>query len=356
MFPRFRFSNRLLTVFLLLIGGKAFSQTTIQMKKENGVYTVPCTVNGLPLKFIFDTGASDVIISLTEADFMLKNGLLKEEDIIGKQSYQTATGSISEGVKIILREIKFGDIKLTNVVASVVLTDKAPLLLGQSVLTRIGKYQIDPLHNTLIITPQNNNTTATTVTDIEGNVYPTIQIGSQVWMAENLKVNKYNNGEPIAKIMDDQRWTNAFEGAYCYYDNDKANVPIYGNLYNWYAVVDSRGICPFGWHVPAESEFKALTTFLNSQDIKSGALKATRLWTLPNDSATNLFNFSALPGGKRWHNSGRFEFATIGGYFWTSSSHDYERAYYYAFSFDYTFARISHFMRNDGFSCRCIKD
>lgn len=326
------------------------------MKKEGGVYTVPCTVNGLALKFIFDTGASDVTISITEADFMFKNGLLKDEDFIGKESYQTASGNIEEGVKVILRELKFGDVKLTNVVASVVLTNKAPLLLGQSVLSRIGKYQIDPIHSTLIITPQNTNTTPTTVTDIEGNVYNITKIGNQVWMAENLKVTKYTNGDRIENIIDPQSWSKLQSGAYCYYDNNKENYQVYGSLYNWYALIDSRGICPYGWHVPDTSEFNILSSYLSSQSLKSGALKALVLWNTPNDNGANYQKFSALPGGKRWYNSGQFEFIKTGAYFWTSSSKDLQKAYYFAFSFDYPLARVSPFIRNDGFSCRCVKD
>lgn len=124
----------------------------IQMKKMyGGTYEVPCTINELPLKFIFDTGASTVSISSVEASFMLKNEYLKPEDVKGKEYYSTATGEIHEGTTIRLREIKIGDVVLRNVDASVVHNQKAPLLLGQSVLERFGTITIDNINSKLII-------------------------------------------------------------------------------------------------------------------------------------------------------------------------------------------------------------
>lgn len=124
----------------------------VQMKKMySGVYEVPCIINGLQLKFVFDTGASNVSISSVEAAFMLKNGYLKEEDIRGKEYFSTATGEIREGAKLNLREIKIGEAILKNVEASVVHNQQAPLLLGQSVLERFGTITIDNINSKLII-------------------------------------------------------------------------------------------------------------------------------------------------------------------------------------------------------------
>lgn len=128
------------------------NRTVIKLKKElSGIYTVPCKVNGLSLKFIFDTGASSVSISKSEAIFMLKNGYLSQNDIIGSQQFQTASGDILEGTRIIIRKIEVGGLLLRNVEASVVHSDNAPLLLGQSVLSRLGKIQIDYNNSTLTI-------------------------------------------------------------------------------------------------------------------------------------------------------------------------------------------------------------
>jgi len=346
----------ILFVFMFILSLQGFNQTVIQMQKEGGVYFVPCVVNSLPLKFIFDTGASDVSISLTEAMFMFKNGLLVESDIIGKESYQNATGAISEGVRVILREIHFGNIKLTNVVASIVLTEEAPLLLGQAVLARIGKYQIDPASQKLIITHNPSNSSSKSLTDVDGNIYAITKIGTQVWMAENLRTTKYSNGEAIIKLENNNSWVNNQEGAYCYYGNDISNSNLFGNLYNWNAVIDSRSLCPYGWHVPSVEEFRILDKYLSDKNLQTGALKSNKQWKLPNESAADYERFAVLPAGKRWFISGDYEFITTGAYLWTSSSTDAQRAAYYAFSFDSSLGRSGSFYRNDGFSCRCIKD
>jgi clan AA aspartic protease (TIGR02281 family) len=127
------------------------------MKQEGGVYTMPCEVNGLRLRFIFDTGASDISISLTEAVFMLKNGYLSEDDITGTTQYSIANGDIEEGTTLNLREVTIGNLKLHNVEASVLHSLEAPLLLGQSALKKLGKIEFDYSNNTLII--NNGDTT-----------------------------------------------------------------------------------------------------------------------------------------------------------------------------------------------------
>ena len=124
----------------------------IQMKKmPGGTYEVPCTINGLPLKFIFDTGASDVTLSSVEANFMLKNDYLNEKDFKGSRRYLTADGSIANGAVVRIKEVKVGDCILKNIEASVIKNQKAPLLLGQSVLERFGSITIDNQNNKLII-------------------------------------------------------------------------------------------------------------------------------------------------------------------------------------------------------------
>jgi clan AA aspartic protease (TIGR02281 family) len=118
----------------------------------NGVTKVDCTINNLPLNFIFDTGASDVTLSQVEANFMFKNGYLSSKDVIGKQRYQTADGNISVGTTILLKEVQFAGLTLTDVRASVVKSQNAPLLLGQTVLQRLGKIEIDNARRVLKIT------------------------------------------------------------------------------------------------------------------------------------------------------------------------------------------------------------
>ena len=119
------------------------SQTVLQMERKNGVYYVPCKVNGVPLNFIFDTGASDVSISLTEASFMIKNGFLRKEDLGENIYYSIANGTTAKGTKLNIKEIELGGLKLFNIQASIVHETNAPLLLGQSVIERLGKIQLD---------------------------------------------------------------------------------------------------------------------------------------------------------------------------------------------------------------------
>jgi len=137
-----------------------------------------------------------------------------------------------------------------------------------------------------------------TVTDIDGNVYTTVKIGDQWWMAENLKVMHYNNGDSIPNITAD--WWDLTYGAWCEFDNDPALGDVYGKLYNWYAVDDSRGIAPAGWHVSDPSEWDILEDFLGSSNA-GGKLKETGTthWNSPNTGATNETGFTALPGGYR---------------------------------------------------------
>ena len=123
----------------------------IKMKREGGISLIPCRVNGLNLDFIFDTGASDVSISMTEATFMLKNGYLNRTDITGTNNYFDATGNLNEGIIILLKEIEIAGLKLYNVKASIVKNNRAPLLLGQTAISKLGKIQLDLAQNTLTI-------------------------------------------------------------------------------------------------------------------------------------------------------------------------------------------------------------
>ncbi|MFV0182697.1 retroviral-like aspartic protease family protein [Empedobacter falsenii] len=129
---------------------KTNNRNVLQMEVQNGVRYVWIEINGIKLKFIFDTGASSICISSAEAVVLFRQGLLQEEDIIGTQSFQDATGRISEGTKINLREVKIGDIVLENIEATVIDNVNAPLLLGQSVLERFGSIEIDNYNNEII--------------------------------------------------------------------------------------------------------------------------------------------------------------------------------------------------------------
>lgn len=137
-------------MFLFLLTHLCLAQTVIKMEKDGGVNVIPCSINGLALKFVFDTGASTVSISSAEAIFMLKNGYLKSNDIIGENSYSDANGEISDGTTIILREISFAGFTLRNVKATIVHNLKAPLLLGLSAIDKLGKIQIEGMTLTIM--------------------------------------------------------------------------------------------------------------------------------------------------------------------------------------------------------------
>lgn len=169
--------------------------------------------------------------------------------------------------------------------------------------------------------------------DIDGNTYETIMIGEQLWMAENLKVTHYNDGTEIPNITD-VSWSTLSSGAYAEYDNDQSNVDIYGRLYNWHAVSASAGLCPCGWHVPTDSEWKTLEIYLGMTEEQAnetgfrgtdegGKLKeeGTEHWDAPNSGATNSSGFTALPGGMK-HINGDFYDINVFGCFWSSTEND----------------------------------
>jgi clan AA aspartic protease (TIGR02281 family) len=165
-----RLFRNLLVLFGLLISQFANSQTIIKMQEENGIYTMPCEVNGLKLRFIFDTGASDISLSITEAVFMLKNGYLDKNDLVGTTQYSIANGDIAEGTTINLKEVTIGNLKLHNVEASILHSLEAPLLFGQSALNKLGKIEFDYSKNILTI---NNGSTTEFYMNPEG--YKTIK-------------------------------------------------------------------------------------------------------------------------------------------------------------------------------------
>ena len=128
---------------------KVGGHTKVNMRKEGGVYLVPITVNGLNLDFIFDTGASSISLSSAEALVMLRQGQITQDDIVGQQQFQDATGGVSVGTIVLLRTVQIGDITLENVEATIVDNIQAPLLLGQTALAKFGKVTIDYNHDTI---------------------------------------------------------------------------------------------------------------------------------------------------------------------------------------------------------------
>jgi uncharacterized protein (TIGR02145 family) len=199
------------------------------------------------------------------------------------------------------------------------------------------------------------------VTDFEGNVYKTIQIGSQEWMGENLKVTKFNDGNLVPLVKNANSWLSMTTPAYCWYNNDKDNKEVYGALYNWYSVNTGK-LCPIGWHVPSLLEWTALVDYLGGYQIAGGRLKeaGTFHWDSPNTDASNSSGFTAFPGGYREpHGPGPGPPDVDNHYtgFWLSSTeYNSESVYSIDVSYHSSESSTPTFWKNDGYSVRCIKD
>ena len=194
--------------------------------------------------------------------------------------------------------------------------------------------------------------------DKDGNVYKTVTINSQVWMAENLKTTKYQNNEligtttvPTSDISGESspkyQWPSG---------GNESNVGTYGRLYTWYAVIDNRNICPVGWHVPNNVEFSTLMSNLGGDDIAGKKLKelGTTHWASPNTEATNESGFTALPGGYRGY-EGSYNFAGYTGYFWSSTEYDANNAWYRGLYYNGAYDHNLSNNKKVGFAVRCIK-
>lgn len=183
-----------------------------------------------------------------------------------------------------------------------------------------------------------------------------VKIGTQVWMLKNLDVTTYRNGDPVPKVTDSATWTNLTTGAYCYYKNDSATyAAIYGKLYNWYAVNDSRGLAPKGMHIPSDAEWDVLASYLGGTSVAGGKMKEAGLlhWSDPNSGATNSSGFTGLPGGKRYW--GGFVYMNGNGYWWSSSQFVGMGIYRYI-NYSYTDLNRTWDDSLNGFSVRCIRD
>ena len=142
------------------------------------------------------------------------------------------------------------------------------------------------------------------VTDIDGNTYETVIIGSQEWMAENLRTTKYSNGDVIPNLTDNTLWSNDTIGAWCHFNNDNQYENPYGKLYNYFVAVDERNVCPTGWRIPAMSDYSILSNCLGGNSLSGNHLKSIDYWPA-NIEVTNSSGYTALPAGSRF-GSGTF--------------------------------------------------
>jgi len=200
-----------------------------------------------------------------------------------------------------------------------------------------------------------------TVTDYDGNVYHVIILGTQDWLVENLNVTHYSNGDAIPIVTSGTVWSSLNSGAYCNYKNSLTSDTL-GHLYNWYAVNDSRKVCPEGWHIPTDDEWKTLLYYLGGPEIAGGKMKSTGtleqgdgLWHEPNTGATNESGFTALPGGYR-DGSGNFSQLSNSAYFWSSTEKNPSNAWDRELSYKYGNVDRYDNLKTNGFSVRCLKN
>jgi|GEM_PF-434496 Immunoglobulin I-set domain./Fibrobacter succinogenes major domain (Fib_succ_major). len=218
---------------------------------------------------------------------------------------------------------------------------------GSTFVVEVSNSQGSVLSNAATIT-----TYTITATDIDGNVYHGVTIGNQVWMVENLKTTRFNDGSAISLLTPDSTWA-----GYCWYNNDSATYgKIYGALYNWYAVNTGK-LAPIGWHVPTDAEWNTLINYLGDDNVAGGPLKdtGTIYWNSPNTQATNSSGFFALPGGY-CDDAGGFSNVGNRGYWWSTWTVDITDSWYRYIGYDDEYILRSYFKNVYGLSVRCIKD
>ena len=201
--------------------------------------------------------------------------------------------------------------------------------------------------------------TPLTVTDMDGNIYQTVTIGSQIWMAENLKTTKFNDGSPIPFVPDSSLWGSLTSPGFCYYyNNPGVYKAAYGAMYNWYAV-NSGKLAPTGWHVPTKDEWTLLTNYLGGDSLAGGKMKLNSpyYWYYSNKGATNSSGFTALPGGYRYYmdNSAFFLLGAVGNW-WSATQNDNANAFYLSIGTESASSSQGSDNKANGFRIRCIKD
>ncbi|MCD4795524.1 MAG: T9SS type A sorting domain-containing protein [Bacteroidales bacterium] len=195
-------------------------------------------------------------------------------------------------------------------------------------------------------------------TDGDSYHYSTVKIGTQTWMGENLRATHYNDGTLLPNVTNGSTWINLTTPAYCWFDNNYEEYgTIYGALYNWFVVTESKNICPVGWHIPSDQEWATLMDYLGGETVAGGKLKqtGTEYWNSPNTGANNESGFTGLPGDLRF-TDGNFTFVGVNGYFWTSTETNGTDAWYYVLNTNQS--GLFYYDRDKirGHSIRCILD
>ncbi len=192
------------------------------------------------------------------------------------------------------------------------------------------------------------------ITDADGNVYDIITINNRVWLAQNLRTTKFNDGSAIQHVTDNTAWAGLSTPAYCFYNNNSANKTTYGALYNWYAVNTGK-LCPSGWRVPTDADWKSLENYLGGETVAGGKMKetGTTYWNSPNTGATNDSGFNGRGGGVRFIGG---DFGDLKNYgLWWSSSQGGGGAWFRSLYYQNTNLTTLSYGHKNGLSVRCIK-
>jgi len=195
------------------------------------------------------------------------------------------------------------------------------------------------------------------VTDIDNNRYKIVKIGTQTWMAENLKTTKYRNGTSIELVTNSEKWQSTTSGAYCFINNTRKTLRWQGVLYNGAAITNSAGICPAGWRIPTQADMQTLQSNLGGQGVAGGKMKSTgsALWQSPNTGATNESGFSAKGDGYRLPN-GNYSSYKQSFRFWASNRYGNDNLYFGDLNYGNSKFEISAKHERHGLSVRCIKN
>lgn len=208
-----------------------------------------------------------------------------------------------------------------------------------------------------------------TVTDIDGNVYRTAQVGQQCWTAKELRTGTFANGDAIPNVTGTSQWLGLSSGAWCHYNNDPANEPAYGRLYNWFAATDARGLCPAGWHVPSDAEWNALeiavgmppgeanqTGSRGSAQNTGGKLRSLDLWPINFPGALDAVGMAMPPNGQRNAVNGNSSNLNIAGYWWTTTPVGANNAWIRTIASGINGVVRTDFGRPSGYGVRCVRD
>lgn len=225
----------------------------------------------------------------------------------------------------------------------------------QAACSTVPPYSVTPISAPASFTVDAGLPCPDSVQDVEGNVYPTVEIGGQCWMERNLATGTYKDGSAIPTGLGDGAWSSTSDGAVAIYGDDPLNGSVYGRLYNWHAVNDPRGLCPVGWRVPTDGDWTVLTDHLGGEVLAGTEMKSAAIDS-PSWDGTNTSGFSGLPGGERNSASGAYANLGYSGAWWSATEASSIGAHNRQLFDGLPFVVRGNIVKNAGFSIRCLQD